>query len=124
VSFLTADQIAGILVPTESVEVAGVGVFNVRGLTAKETESLEGRKDVATRLLLLGLVDGEGKRLFSEDKSEVVAKLPQKIAKPIQEAVMRLSGMSANAVSDAEKKSPATANSSSGSEQPESGDAP
>jgi hypothetical protein len=90
--FLTAEQIAQIVSPTESVSVEGVGVFNVRGLTAKETESLDDRDDSATRILLMGLVDESGKRLFGEDKLSVVENLPQRIAKPIQEAILRLSG--------------------------------
>jgi hypothetical protein len=90
--FLTAEQIAAIIAPTEAVSIEGVGVFNVRGLTAKETESLDGRNDSATRLLLTGLVDESGKRLFGEDRLSVVENLPQRIAKPLQEAILRLSG--------------------------------
>jgi hypothetical protein len=90
--FLTAEQIAAIISPTEAVSIEGVGVFNVRGLTAKETESLDDRADMATRLLLLGLVDENGKRLFGEDKVSVVENIPQRIAKPLQEVVLRLSG--------------------------------
>jgi hypothetical protein len=105
--FLTAEQIAAIIAPTEAVTIDGVGIFNVRGLTAKETESLDDRDDSATRILLMGLVDDSGKRLFGEDKLSVVENLPQRIAKPLQETILRLSGQKTKGFdpgAEAEKK--------------------
>jgi len=104
---LTAEQIAALVCPSEVVEVEGVGSFKVRGLTAKETESLEGRTDVAVRLLLLGLIGEDGKRLFSDAQVTVVENIPQPVAKPIQQAVLRLSGQKVKGFdpqAEAEKK--------------------
>lgn len=91
-NLLTAEQIAAITCPSEVVEVEVFGAFKVRGLTAKETEDLDERKDAATRILLFGIVGEDGNRLFSDSQIAVVENLPQSVAKPLQQAILRLSG--------------------------------
>jgi hypothetical protein len=92
------------------LEVHGVSVF-IRGLTGGErvqlqqwaAEASSGGEPLADyKVAALGLCDAEGVRLF-DDPLEV-AKLDGAVLSQLSKAILEASGLTENAVSDAEKK--------------------
>lgn len=91
-------------VPSETVEVAGVGQVEVRGLTAAGRDEWEQRiynakgrtlKNMRASLVTLCLYEG-GKPMFQADEIDAVGELPARVVDRLWDIATRLSGLGSN----------------------------
>lgn len=88
-----------------------IGVVRVRGLNARDRDAFEvclqkgvtEDIDIRIRFAIACVVDENGNRLFSEKDRKELSELPGEVFSEIVYAVMRLSGLSPNAVETAKK---------------------
>lgn len=89
-------------IPSEVVEVDGVGPVTVRGLTAGARDEWEQRiyaakgkplRNVRAGLVALCLVDEVGKPLFVSSDIDAVGELPAAVVDRLYDVAARLSGM-------------------------------
>jgi len=98
-------------VPSETVDVPGVGQVEIRGLTAGQRDEWEQRiysaKGRTIRNLRASLVTmccySEGQRIFDPLDLDAVGELPARVVDPIYEVASRLSGLGAKDQEDLEK---------------------
>ncbi len=136
---LTWDQIKAAKgsIPREQVEIPALGghVF-VRGMTGAERDRFEARAlltrqltDVAAaekaydnykaRLLASCIVDEQGRRIVPQGGEAALGDLPGAVLSRLFDVCLRLSGLGADAVDDAEKNSVAGPSDASTSTSPE-----
>lgn len=101
---LTAAQLLELAaVPSERIELPGLGAVYVRGLTAGEAGKVgqmhnAGRADrLAASMVCWCLQDADGRPLFQPDQVGQVMAWRNDLVQPIVDAVMRLSGMEGGA---------------------------
>lgn len=100
-------------VPSETVDVAGVGQVEVRGLTAAGRDEWEQRiynakgktlSNMRASLVALCLFE-DGKRIFEASDVAAVGELPAKVVDELWEVATRLSGLGATDKDELEKNS-------------------
>ena len=89
-----------------SVEVAELGgTIHVASLTAAEADKIrlldEAKYPASVGMVILGVCDEDGKRLFSEKDAEKLAGLPASAMKVIADAVLRHNGLLAGEADEA-----------------------
>lgn len=100
-------------VPTEMVDVPGVGMVEVRGLTAAGRDEWEQRiynakgktlSNMRASLVALCLFE-DGKRIFEANDVSALGELPASVVDHLWEVSAKLSGLGANDKDELEKNS-------------------
>ncbi len=120
---------------TKDVEVPGLGTVRVRKLSARQRDIHEqavyaarekggADPEFRARVVAMGLVGEDNKRLFVDDDIEEVSTLGADIVDLIYDEIAEMSGMSKKRVEQAEKNSEPRPGSSSPTGLPENSGAP
>lgn len=99
------------------VEVPDVGTYYVREMSGEERDRFDGMAQrlreqgkeniyrFRARLLAMTVTDAEGKRLFSPDDVEGLARVRASVLEPLVDAALNVNGMSQESVQALEKNS-------------------
>jgi hypothetical protein len=115
----TKDGFFGAKVPVEQMEVSGIGLIKVYGLTQGQKDDFEnavvrisGRKrqvnlaNARAKLLIMTVRNNQGRPLFTEADMGKISEIPAIVTEPILDTARRLSGMSAEEMDELAKNSP------------------
>jgi hypothetical protein len=115
---VTREQLLGIELQTETVEVAGLGPLTIRELTQDEyadwvaewASQKDGQVTVDNRLYCASLLqrcvlNGDGEPMFTPDDVPRLARMPARVTRPLIQAAERLNGIGAEVMRDTKKNS-------------------
>lgn len=99
--------------PREEVDVPGVGVVLVRGLTLRERDGYEAamllqrgknvklnQENIRAKLLVMCVINAAGEQVFKEDDATALGGLPALVLEPVFQVAQRLSGLSSEDVEE------------------------
>lgn len=125
-AFLAAQDL-----PEEIVQIDGLGVLTVRGLTGKQRDDYEAScvmqkgnkrsfniRDARAKLVALSVIGDDGKRMFTNADIATLSTLPAKHLDKVFEVAQRLSGISDDDIAELGKLSDDDLGESSSSDLP------